>query len=403
MSAIADIAEDAHRALAFLDPRIVRERAQEVATRVMAAARGGRLAIVGSAALPRICAQGMRRAGGDVACFIEYDARFWGHEVAGIPVVAPDEAVRRLPSDALIVVGVWSPNHRYADTQVWLQSYGFRDVLPVHAIFWALPDLASHYQLSPPDAYAAGRARAERVMAVLADEDSRSQFARHLKWRVTLDAGSIPLPDRKTTYFNSRMFKLNPDAVIADCGAFDGDSLRLFLYWHGRQFKRYLAIEPDPVSYTKLIEFVASLEPDVAARIDPLQAATGLKRGTIRVSTTGKPGSQQVTGGDSVEVACVSLDEIFADGRCDYLKLDIEGAEWDAIGGASGLIGRDRPIIGVAIYHKPTDIFDLPLALMEATSDYDYHMRSHDDDGIDLVFYAVPHERRKQREEESAS
>ena len=46
------------------------------------------LAIVGSAALPRKCAAGLRAAGGDVACFIEYDARFWGREVWSQSLVA---------------------------------------------------------------------------------------------------------------------------------------------------------------------------------------------------------------------------------------------------------------------------------------------------------------------------
>ncbi len=52
-------------------------------------------------------------------------------------------------------------------------------------------------------------------------------------------------------------------------------------------------------------------------------------------------------------------------------------------------------MIGTAIYHKPDDIFELPLALMAQTLAYTYHIRTHDDDGIDVVFYAVPLERRR--------
>lgn len=380
--------------LSFLDPALVRRRTEDVAARVLSAAKGGKLAIVGSAALPRKCAAGLRAAGGDVACFIEYDARFWGREVDGIPVVSPDEASRRLPPDAQIVAGIWSPNHRYADTRHWMISHGFRNVLPVHAVFWALPQLGPHYQMGPPDVYAEGRERAERVLAALADDTSRDQYARHLEWRVTLEADLIPLPDRKGAYFDPRVAPLPPGSIVADCGAFDGDSLRLFLYWHGRQFERYVALEPDPISYGKLVQFVGSLEPDLSGRIETLQVAAGRERGALRVSATGKPGSQAVAAGDAVEVPCRPLDEMFAGGRCDYVKLDIEGAEADAIAGASGVIARDRPTIGIAIYHKPTDIFDLPLALMEKTPDYDYRVRSHDDDGIDFVFYATPRERR---------
>ncbi len=39
------------------------------------------------------------------------------------------------------------------------------------------------------------------------------------------------------------------------------------------------------------------------------------------------PGSHQVATAASVEVPCIPIDEMLDGGRCDYLKLDIEGAE----------------------------------------------------------------------------
>ena len=93
-------------------------------------------------------------------------------------------------------------------------------------------------------------------------------------------------------------------------------------------------------------------------------------------------------------VSCRVLDDVFADLPVTYLKFDIEGAEWEALRGAAALIRRDRPILAVAIYHKPDDLFALPNFVMEQTPEYDYFIRAHDVDGIDLVFYAVPKERR---------
>ena len=115
------------------------------------------------------------------------------------------------------------------------------------------------------------------------------------------------------------------------------------------------------------------------------------------MSVSGKPGSGGGVEGATSQVRCIRLADHFARSRVDYLKFDIEGAEWLALDGAWSLVREHRPIIGIAAYHKPTDLIDLPLAIMERLPDYHYFFRSHDDDGIDFVFYAVPNERRGRR------
>jgi hypothetical protein len=103
------------------------------------------------------------------------------------------------------------------------------------------------------------------------------------------------------------------------------------------------------------------------------------------------PGSRP-TDDNGVLVQCISLDEYFRGTRLDYVKFDIEGAERDALSGTWSLIERDRPSIALAIYHRPEDIFDLPLTVMTRTRGYRYFLRSHDHDGIDFVLYAIPEE-----------
>ncbi len=381
------------RAIDFLRSSELTLRISEVRNRVETAIKDGEIAIVGSAALPQKCAAAVQSAGGKVTCFIEYDARFWGRDVAGIPVVSPTRARELLGPRALVIVGVWSPHHRYAETHAWMQSFGLSHVLPVAALFWVLPQqLGSHYQLAGPEGLVAGYEQIAAIYEALGDERSKQQFADHLRWRVTLDHSVIPAPDRHHVYFDRGMFSLPANCVIADCGAFDGDSLRSFLYWHGGHFGRFHAFEPDPISFDRLGAYVRSLPADVAARIAPAQFALGDAETTIRISGTGKPGSNLKQGEDAALVRCVRLDDVFASEKIHYLKLDIEGAEWGALRGAAGIIQRDRPVLAAAIYHQPEDIFKLPAFLMEQTSNYRYFMRSHDDDGIDFVFYAVPDE-----------
>jgi FkbM family methyltransferase len=377
--------------LEFLDAEIVAKRQAEVAQIVTAAAERGGLCLVGSAALPAKCARGLAAMGAKPRFLIEFDARYWGRTVEGVPVVGPREAFSELGDNAVVIVAIWSPQHAFATTLDWLGFFGFRNVFPVQAAFWtAAAQIGEHYQFGEPAPLLVAAPLARTLASRLADEESRRQFADHLRWRTSLDSRALPPGDRRRAYFGVSFLTIPEDAAIVDVGAFDGDSLRNFLLWRGT-FRSYSALEPDPISYHLLREYIASLPQAIARRIRPVQVAAAAAPGTLMVSPTGKPGS--ATGGcgsQAQPVPSVRISDYFADQQISYLKFDIEGAEREALTGAWDLIERDRPTLAVAVYHKPLDIVEIPLEIIRRTPGYRYYIRSHDDDGIDLTFYAAP-------------
>jgi FkbM family methyltransferase len=381
----------------FLDITKIEAHRSLVAERVLTASKAGKLGIVGSAALSQKCAAALGKAGGGVPFLIEYDVRFWGRKAGQWDVIGGRRALEKLGPDALLISGVWSPNHSYCETKAWAICHGFNNILPVSAIFWALGDaIGPHYQISNPNILSQHRSQVEKVYGLLADDISRKQYLGHIRWRATLDETDIPIWDRKRVYFGADFYTLDSDARIADIGAFDGDSLRAYLYWRGDQFGMFDAYEPDPISFDALKTYVQKLPLDVASRVRPRQMAMGEKSGLLSLYASGMPGSRLTNDAGSsamVEVPIGTVDEVYGQDRLDFLKLDIEGGELAALTGAQVVIARDRPVIAVAIYHKPHDIFSLPEWLADRTGGYNYFLRSHDADGIDLVFYAVPHER----------
>jgi len=378
---------------AFLDADAVADTFDGVTSRVKEAALAGRLILVGSGPLPRKCLAALRAFGGSVPFVIEYEPRFWGTEVHGVPVLSGDEAAQRFPDDAIVIVCIWSPNHRYAKTREWIRRYRDLEVLPVAVLFWAIPNLLGpHYQLAPPQIFVENRDTIEGIFAALGDDESKRQFVDHLRWRTSLDPVFIPEPDRDHMYFDPRLFRLGADAAIADIGAFDGDTLKIFLYWKGAEFGSYDAFEPDPTSYARLEKYCSELPPGIAARVRTHRKAVVDSSGTIFFTAGGNHGSQ-VTKDGGVAVECCRLDEYFgANRRLHLLKMDVEGAEREALAGAWPLVERDRPVVATAVYHHPHDIFDLPSLVAKRTPDYRYAMRSYDYDGIDFVFYAIPSE-----------
>ncbi|MCR5833327.1 MAG: FkbM family methyltransferase [Selenomonadaceae bacterium] len=63
--------------------------------------------------------------------------------------------------------------------------------------------------------------------------------------------------------------------------------------------------------------------------------------------------------------------------RVDYIKLDIEGSELDALHGAAKTITRWKPKMAICIYHKPEDLWTLPKYIKYLRNDYEFQFRHH--------------------------
>ena len=81
---------------------------------------------------------------------------------------------------------------------------------------------------------------------------------------------------------------------------------------------------------------------------------------------------------------------LVGDGRPTFIKLDIEGFEIDALRGGRETIRRHGPVIAVCVYHFQDHLWKIPLLLREWRNDYALFLRPHNEEGWDLVCYAVP-------------
>ncbi len=92
------------------------------------------------------------------------------------------------------------------------------------------------------------------------------------------------------------------------------------------------------------------------------------------------------------QIETVSLNTYFKDKDCNFIKMDIEGAEYFAICGAIDLIRRDRPILAISIYHSVEDYYRIPDFLMSMLQNYKYYIRHHALILSETVLYAIPNE-----------
>ena len=85
----------------------------------------------------------------------------------------------------------------------------------------------------------------------------------------------------------------------------------------------------------------------------------------------------------------IALDELLAGERATFIKMNIEGAEIDALYGAQNTIRRWLPKLAISVYHRPTDLWRIPQLVRELSDKYDLFLRQHDGGVIETVLYAT--------------
>ena len=346
------------------------------------------IVLFGSGHLGKKVARVLLDTGYRVFAFADNSEKKWGSELEGVPILSPQDAASAYGARAALVVTIWAPRHSYIATRAQLAELGFDVVLPFMIFFWSFPDALPHYQFERPSFVLDAADRIRACYTLMADEESRSQFLAHVAWRLTGDYSLLPVPTPEDQYFVDGLIPDRDDLVFLDGGAFDGDTLQRMLARNGARFKRYIALEPDPVNFASLKHYVNELPTEVASRVEVRQAAISDQMGEAAFDATGATRSSISESGDVV-VDTVSLDKLLPNDAACLIKMDLEGAEWEALTGAKRLIETRAPDLAVCVYHQPHDLWELPLMLKDWQSDYRFHLRTHDDEGREVVVYTT--------------
>jgi FkbM family methyltransferase len=228
-------------------------------------------------------------------------------------------------------------------------------------------------------------------LQIWADNASRREYLAQLRWRLRMDFACLPEPVAHPIYFPEDICRVRPDEVFIDCGAYDGDTIRLFLDQSESKFERVIAFEPDAANFEILTRTVAGLEPDVRKRIQLRHAATSSENARVLLAE-GNGAASSIGSGDC-EVDAVALDNELSGTRITYLKMDIEGAEAATLNGAANVIRQHTPVLAISAYHRQSDIWSIPLLIQSIHPHYSFFLRPHLLEGFDLVCYGIPNDR----------
>jgi FkbM family methyltransferase len=347
--------------------------------------------LYGAGTLGRTVLQKLRAAGIEPFAFADDTPEKQGEIIRGVPVMTPQTAIEQSQKRVIFVVTILNPLLRFIEARKRLERFTDTPVLSFLNLAWRYPDSFLPYcQFELPQNLLTKAPEIKKAFRLFADKESQRQFVAHLRFRLYLDYDSLPA-NSHDDYFPSELIPPLPeDTVFVDCGAYDGDSIRQFLKHQERRFGSIYAFEPDEINCSKLREYVAGLGEDLSKRVFVYQAGVGDRRKRVSFNATGNMSASFASSG-MIQVDVLPLEEIVeANGSATFLKFDVEGAELEALKGAHRMIRQSRPLMAISIYHRPDDLWQLPLYVDALDSGYRLFLRTQGEDGMDVICYAFP-------------
>jgi FkbM family methyltransferase len=340
------------------------------------------LAIVGAAPegqrLARICAaQGIK-----IDAIVDDDPTKKDLIVAGLRV-APVQTLRELPKSTPVVIA----SHRVLRATQCLRDLGFNCVVPFAMLQVLVPDrFPAHmfYGDLLEDLWA-HRDDIRTLHDCLADDRSRQVLDAALGFRQTFDPALLqPVLTEHDLYAPDGLIEFGDDEVYVDGGSYDGDTIRTFIERVRGRFDAVYGFEPDPVTFAKL-KANFSNEP----RVHPIHAGLHSHAGTLRFRDDASRGAIFAADGE-IEMPVTTIDDALGDCRFTFIKMNIEGAEIDALRGGRAAIRKWQPRLAISIYHRASDLWRIPQLVLELNPNYRLYLRQHDGGIIETVLYALP-------------
>ena len=210
----------------------------------------------------------------------------------------------------------------------------------------------------------------KKAYALLADDISRETFKATIDYKIS---GKLKYL-RSYTQHKDEMFKeileINQNEHFVDLGAYNGDTIRELLEYGN--YNNITAFEPDKRNYAKLCNFIKD-----KVGIDALNIGVWEKEDTLYFDYKSSRNSSLLQDG-KIEVLVNSVDNVMKDKKVTLIKMDVEGAEKQAIKGAINTIKEQKPRLNIGVYHRNEDLFDILLYLHEICPQYKFYIRHHE-------------------------
>lgn len=162
--------------------------------------------------------------------------------------------------------------------------------------------------------------------------------------------------------------------IVCDGGAlFYDDNEDFIKHALERNASKVVAFEPHPKSFAKIVEVYGE-----NSKVAVKNAALGSEQGSLYLSNNVENNASCNASGVGERIDALTIDSVFLDSGLDFLKLDIEGFEMEALKGAVESIKKYKPKLAICLYHKLNDPYDIPTFIKSLVPEYKMWMVSNE-------------------------
>ena len=313
--------------------------------------------------------------------------------------------------DNYVVIITVTDEITISDIESQLKEKGFNNVYPRAVL--GLSNLIERYnadfsqkfhELNTYKIIEANKDKIEKVRELLADEKSKKVYDAIVeKTKYNIDDYTDIADDLYEHYFSDGFFTYGENEVFIDGGAFQGeDTIRLSRVIGKDKIKRVYCFEPDQSNFDKCVRNLQKHFEDkgkgekdahVGEHYSVLKSGLWNENsnvGFISYGTHASVFAELRNAASPNSVPGVRIDDVIGlDEKVTLIKMDIEGAEIQALQGAEDTIRRDAPKLAICIYHMIEDLWTIPLYIHSLNPDYKLFVRHHTVKFWDSVLYAM--------------
>jgi len=321
--------------------------------------------------------------------FCDNDRSKWGSSIEGIKILAPFE-LEVLKINMNVKVIITSTYEKEIRQQ--LEEMGFEHICNYYDFLNSDINIVDKHH-NERDQFDRGlilnsEDKINSVIGMLEDDISKVVFKSLLDFRLTKDLFILKgCCDNCAEYFNQDIIKFCNDEVIIDGGSFIGDTLESFM--KAVEFKKYYAFEPDRRNYIQLESNIVKL--GIRSKVISVNKGMSNVNGIVAfLENEELRGSSAIDKSGNTEIEVVRLDDFIpSDEKITFIKMDIEGAEIDALNGCKNILQKYKPKLAICIYHKPDDLWEIPLLIKRLVPEYQIYIRHYSNYLWETVCYAI--------------
>ena len=308
--------------------------------------------------------------------------------IEGIPIVDLSD----IPQETKIYI---SPLQYSTKIEHFLRQRGFENIINFTESIKTLPNILeeiakTNYLWLNESTKDVDEKKIEKVKNLLVDEKSKTILNNIVNLRKTFNTKYYINPE-DIEYFPQDVPVLENLSRVnfIDCGAYTGDTIEELIN-QKKDIGYTISFEPDSKN---LLALQKTLSKFTKNNHIVYPAGVYSSNTTLHFANNGIDSSAAFDENSSSMVSVVALDTIILNSHPNFIKMDIEGAEKEALLGARKILQKYKPNLAICLYHKTKDLWELPLLIAELEPSYKMYIRVHEDLCLSTVLYCISKER----------